>query len=201
MDQSAYLNSHSAKTSLHLVVDDWLDNINDIQITGVCLLDISKCFYTISNHTLLQKLGMYAIKHTELEWFSSYLGKRKQAVFCHNKLSSLVDITAAVPQGSVRGPFSFLLYINDTSNFSLDKCLPITELHIITKVPVTIFEVCGASREWDFLRDGGQTATESISVINWDWHHRRLRIRLGLADVIRIAKPITNGMGMHIDPF
>ena len=157
-------------------------------------------FDTISNHILLQKLGMYAIKHTELEWFSAYLGKRKQAVFCHDNLSSLVDITSAVPQGSVRGPFVFLLYINDTSNFSIDKCLPIIELHIITKVPVTIFEVCRASREWYFLRDGGQTATKSISVIYWDWHHRRLRIRLGLADAIRIAKPITNGVGMHIAP-
>ena len=53
----------------------------------------------------LKKLSMYGIKHTELEWFSSYLDKRKQAVFCHNKLSSLVDLTTGVPQGSVLGPF------------------------------------------------------------------------------------------------
>ena len=44
---------------------------------------------------------MYGIKNTELEWFSSYLGKRKQTVVCHNKLSSFVDITSGVPQGSV----------------------------------------------------------------------------------------------------
>ena len=62
-DQSAYLKGHSTQTSLHRVIDDWLDNINEDQITGVCLLDISKCFDTINHSILLQKLSMYGIKH------------------------------------------------------------------------------------------------------------------------------------------
>ena len=36
-DQSAYLKGHSTQTSLHRVIDDWLENINDNQTTGVCL--------------------------------------------------------------------------------------------------------------------------------------------------------------------
>ena len=34
-DQSAYLKGHSAQTSLYLVIDDWLKNINDNQTNGV----------------------------------------------------------------------------------------------------------------------------------------------------------------------
>ena len=66
---------------------------------------------------------MYGIKNTELEWFSSYLSNRIQAVLCHNELSSSVDITTGVPQGSVLGPFLFLLFINDISNFTTDGCV------------------------------------------------------------------------------
>ena len=48
-DQSAYPKGHSTQTSLHRVIDDWLENINDNQTTGVCLLDTSKCSDTISH--------------------------------------------------------------------------------------------------------------------------------------------------------
>ena len=96
-DQSAYLKGHSTQTNLHRVIDDWLEKIDDNQTTGVCLLDIPKCFDAINHHILLRKLSMYDIKQTELEWFSSYLRKRKQAVLCHNKISSSVDITNGIP--------------------------------------------------------------------------------------------------------
>ena len=57
----------TTQTSLHRVIDDWLENINYNQTTGVCLLDICKCFDTTSHRILLQKVSMYGIKHTELE--------------------------------------------------------------------------------------------------------------------------------------
>ena len=66
---------------------------------------------------------MYGIKQMELEWFSSCLHKCKQAVLCHNKLLSSVDITNGVLKGSVLGPHLFLLFINDISNFMTDGCV------------------------------------------------------------------------------
>ena len=82
MDQSTYLKRHSTQTSLHRVIDDWLD---DCAITSACLLDISRCFDSI-NHTIrLKKLEMDVITSTELKWFSSYLRGRKQVVKFHQE--------------------------------------------------------------------------------------------------------------------
>ena len=52
IDQSAYLKRHSTQTSLHRVIDDWLEHINDNSLTGACLLDIAKCFDSINQEIL-----------------------------------------------------------------------------------------------------------------------------------------------------
>ena len=61
-DQSAYLRGHSTQTSLHRVMDDWLESINEGEIVGACVFDISKCFDSISHTNLLFKLEKYGIK-------------------------------------------------------------------------------------------------------------------------------------------
>ena len=59
MDHSAYVKRHSIQTSLHCVIDDWIENVNDGAITGACLLDVSKSFDSINHTILLQKLEMH----------------------------------------------------------------------------------------------------------------------------------------------
>ena len=53
-DQSASRNQHNTQTALHRVVDDWLDNISDGDLTGVCSFDITKCFDAI-NHAMRER--------------------------------------------------------------------------------------------------------------------------------------------------
>ena len=78
--QSAYLKGHYMQTSVRRVINDWLENMNINQTTGVCLLDISKCLDANRGHILFRKSSMYGLKYAGWEWFSSHLDTREQAV-------------------------------------------------------------------------------------------------------------------------
>ena len=92
-------------------MDDWLCNISDGKITGVCSLDIKQCFDTINHDILLRKMEFYGLQPSGILWFQSYLQERTQVVSCHNELSDGASISIGIPQGSVL----LLLYVNDIS--------------------------------------------------------------------------------------
>lgn len=108
--QSGFRCDFSTDTCLTHLHDHIRNEISHGMFVGMALLDVQKAFDSVNHRMLCEKIRLVGI---DPEWFKSYLVNRKQIVSVNNNYSTEKTINAGVPQGSILGPWCYLIYAND----------------------------------------------------------------------------------------
>ncbi|KAK6171783.1 hypothetical protein SNE40_018213 [Patella caerulea] len=114
--QSGFQPNDSTVNQLLEIYDVIISNLDKGKQIRFIFCDVSKAFDKVWHIGLLAKLKQYGINKTLCKWIEHYLSNRKQCVVLEGFKSSYLHTDSGVPQGSVLGPFLFLIYLNDISD-------------------------------------------------------------------------------------
>jgi hypothetical protein len=114
--QHGFFKGRSTTTNLIGYTDRLQRCINSGGQIDVIFADFSKAFDKVSHSILLSKLEGLGMGGTLLSWFESYLIGRTQRVQLGDSLSSIVEVTSSVVQGSHCGPILFSIFLNDIAD-------------------------------------------------------------------------------------
>ena len=115
---SAYGKSYSSNHALLKLIEEWKKSLDDKNIIGAVLMDLSKAFDCIPHDLLMAKLYTFGLYMDAITFIYSYMKRRKQGVKINDTESLFKILLSGLPQGSILGPILFNIFINDLLFFT-----------------------------------------------------------------------------------
>ena len=103
----------SAQHWLMVLIEKCCKALNKRGFAGLLLTDLSKAFDCIDHEFLIAKFHAYGFDIKSLELIHSCLHDRIQRVKINSLFSYWSNVESGIPQGSIKGPLLFNMYIWD----------------------------------------------------------------------------------------
>ena len=113
--QYGFRKNRSTSLAILELVEEITTAIDDCKSTVGVFIDLKKAFDTVDHNILVKKLEYYGIRGIANKWACSYLGNRCQYVCINDTKSEQLNVSCG---GSIFGPASFILCVNDMCNVS-----------------------------------------------------------------------------------
>ena len=117
--QWGFLPGRSTTGAILSAIQDWQGHLDKGADVQAVFFDLQKAFDSVPHGQLINKLISLNVPTPLISWITSYLYNRKQQVAVSGANSNPVTVTSGVPQGSVLGPFLFLIYVDGLTNIPL----------------------------------------------------------------------------------
>ena len=102
-------------TKHHLweMLKKWKKTLDNGNVFGALLKDLSKTFDCLPHNEITAKLNYHGFNFSALKLTHNYLAKRKQRIKINHLCSSWQDLLFGIPQGLILGPILFNICLAD----------------------------------------------------------------------------------------
>jgi hypothetical protein len=158
--QSGFRKNHSTLDLIYRLIDRAQSAFASRSHVSVVFLDIASAFDTVWHAGLLHKLHSAGIRGKAWRWIHAFLSNRKLRVVSNGQFSRWFEVSAGVPQGSILGPFLFLVFINDIPTLT----------HTVLAIFADDVAVWSSYDDADMADFNLQAALDEIHTWSTRWH-------------------------------
>jgi len=112
-NQFGCLKGRSTAHALISVLHHWSQTLDKRGSVRALFVDFSKAFDRVNHNVIVSKVIDRGVPHCLIRWICSYLNDRRQSVCVDGQYSNWLSLTGGMPQGSLIGPLTFILLIDD----------------------------------------------------------------------------------------